>query len=111
MGYVWSKLHSLRFRKSAYGYLQKLRIVSLLLFRFTNTYPQGARRIRKAAKPLTAVQSLVCVTRKDAWIEKWGLLFKIVTHSEDGMCYNSVTVQVFVSFTMTFVGVSLASTR
>ena len=36
---------------------------------------------------------------------------EIVTHSNVGMCYNSMTFQVFVNFTISFTGVTLASSR
>ena len=36
---------------------------------------------------------------------------EIVTHSDVGMCYNSMTFQVFVNFTISFTGATLASSR
>ena len=36
---------------------------------------------------------------------------EIVTHPTVGMCYNSMTFQVLVNFTISFTGVILASSR
>ena len=36
---------------------------------------------------------------------------EIVTHPAVGMCYNSMTFQVLVNFTISFTGVTLASSR
>ena len=44
------------------------------------------------------------------WVS-WQDTSGIVTHPNGGMCYNSMTNQVFVSFTISLAGVTLASSR
>ena len=66
----------------------------------------GLDKLRSARSRLRRVGS----ERGLYWVS-WQDTSGIVTHPGGGMCYNSVTNQVFVNFTISFTGVTLASSR
>ena len=77
----------------------------------TSTPPYRGRKLKIKNASLVCALSLKKIGVPSMG-NKFGIAMEIVTHPTVGMCYNSMKFhQVFVNLTISFTGVTLASTR